>query len=103
VTDGILCTPKEGVLFGVTRKVVLELAAKLGIPSAERVVTPQDCVRATEAFLTGSVCELLPIRQIDGHMLPTTTDGAIFRKLRAAFTTYVAEYTQDASALVSAG
>jgi branched-subunit amino acid aminotransferase/4-amino-4-deoxychorismate lyase len=98
VIDSVLCTPKEGMLFGVTRKVVLELAARLGVPVTERLVTAKDCARATEAFLTGSICELLPARQIDDHVLPITMDGPVFKKLRAAFTAYVAESTALAKA-----
>jgi len=89
VIDNVLCTAKEGMLYGVTRKVVLELASKLGIPAEERDFTSSDMARATEAFTTGSIAELVPARQVDGHVFAATTEGSIFRKLRDEFTDYI--------------
>ena len=85
VIDGVLCTPDRDMLFGITRKVVLEIARDLNILFAERALMPADILRSTEAFITGSIAELVPARQIDDHVLPTTIDGPVFAKLRSAF------------------
>ncbi len=94
VIDGVLCTPKENMLYGITRKVVLELAAKLSIPIAERNLKPADIIKASEAFTTNSTNELLPTRQIDNYVLPTTMEGKVFSALRKAFSAYLAECTK---------
>ena len=91
VLDGVLCTPRRGMLLGITRKVVLYLAGKLGIPVAERDLRPADLLQATEAFTTGSIAELHPVRALDDHILAATHDGPVYTKLRSAFTSYVQE------------
>lgn len=85
VIDGVLCTPHEDMLFGITRKVILEIARSLNMPVAERTLMPTDVLRSTEAFTTGSIAEMVPVRQIDDHILPTTMEGPVFAKLRREF------------------
>jgi branched-chain amino acid aminotransferase len=85
VIDDVLVTPQRGMLLGITRHVILELAAQLGIKTIERDLFPADLAQATEAFTTGSIAELLPARSIDGRHLATTMDGKIFAALRQAF------------------
>jgi branched-chain amino acid aminotransferase len=85
VIDDTLVTPQLGMLMGITRHVVLELAAQLGIKTIECDLFPADLQQATEAFTTGSIAELLPVRSIDDHQLPTTMNGKIFTALRRAF------------------
>jgi branched-chain amino acid aminotransferase len=85
VIDDVLVTPQRGMLMGITRHVMLELAAQLGIKTIERDLFPADLAQATEAFTTGSIAELMPARSIDGHQLPTTMNGKIFMALRQAF------------------
>lgn len=85
VIDGVLCTPDKDMLFGITRKVVLELARDLKIPVAEKTLMPADVMRASEAFISGSIAELVPARSIDGHKLVATMDGPVFSRLRKAF------------------
>ncbi|WP_310488087.1 aminotransferase class IV [Chamaesiphon sp. VAR_69_metabat_338] len=85
VINGVLLTPQRGMLLGITRHVVLELAAQLGIKTIERDLFPADLAQATEAFTTGSIAELVPARSIDNYHLATTMDGKIFTALRQAF------------------
>ncbi|MDD5587175.1 MAG: aminotransferase class IV [Alphaproteobacteria bacterium] len=91
VIDGVLSTPFENILDGVTRKVVLEIAEDEGIPVAECRLMPADLATATEAFTSGSPIEMVPARKIDDHILPTTMDGPVFRQLRKAFTAKIEE------------
>ncbi|AGB17048.1 branched-chain amino acid aminotransferase/4-amino-4-deoxychorismate lyase [Halovivax ruber XH-70] len=69
VDDGELVTPSTDgpVLPGITRRVVLELAAELEIPAATRSVELQDVATADEVFLTNSTWELRPVCRFDGE------------------------------------
>lgn len=69
VTDGVLATPalRDGLLQGITRAVVIDVATGLGIPCEQTSLRVSDLVRAQECFLTGTGAELIPVRQIDAH------------------------------------
>jgi len=60
------------------------LDGELGIPAAERSLSPYDLHTADECFLTGTGAELIPVRDIDGRKLPTCP-GPVFQKLAVAF------------------
>lgn len=98
VIDGVLCTPDAEMLFGVTRKVLLELAPKAGIKTAERRILLPELARATEAFITGSFLEMLPVRKIDDHVLPATMEGPVFKKLRQTLSAAITESCRAAGA-----
>ncbi len=85
VVDGVLCTPDKDMLHGITRKVILEIAADLNLQVTQRSLFPADLMRASEAFTTGSIAELMPVRQIDDHILPTTMEGQVFSAVRRQF------------------
>mgnify|MGYP000499897422 CR=1 FL=1 len=82
VIDGILRTPKEGILFGITRSIVLELANKLDLEILEGPIEEREIPRIEEAFCTSTIREILPLSKIDTHTIPL---GPITRKLQAAF------------------
>ncbi|MET0894673.1 MAG: aminotransferase class IV [Acidimicrobiia bacterium] len=95
VHDGVVRTPPEssGCLLGVTRALVLELCAALGLEHHEHA-TPVDALRtADEAFLTSTVREVQPIAHVDGRALPSAP-GPIAARLAAAFNDLVAR-TKD--------
>ena len=85
VKAGTLVTPSldVGILAGVTRKVVLELARELAIPVEERRVAPEELERADEAFLASSIREVMPISSVGAHAL--VPNGPVTAKLQAAF------------------
>lgn len=87
VTHGVLKTPPPavGILKGVTRDAVLELAAELGIPAREEHLNRYDVYTADEAFFTGTASELVPIRLVDGREIGTERPGPATRRLQAAF------------------
>jgi branched-chain amino acid aminotransferase len=87
VDEGVLCTPPagSGCLLGVTRALVLELCAELGVPAAERAVPLAALGAAEEAFLTSSTREVAPIARVDGQDLPRVP-GPVSERLAAAFT-----------------
>ena len=82
VKDGVLRTPKaHNVLEGITRKVVLEIAAEAGIPAEEADLTLYDLYTADECFLTSSFSRVHAVSEVDGR--PIAAPGPITKKLRA--------------------
>lgn len=87
VRNGKLETPpiSAGALNGITRGVVFELAAKMGIPVIEPDLTRYDLVTADECFLTGTAAEIVPVATIDGRPVGTGKPGTLTLKLTAEF------------------
>lgn len=71
VVHGVLRTHPESnrILPGITRRIVLDLARDAGIPVRERAVTRAEAEVATEAFLTSTTWEVMPIASIDGRRI----------------------------------
>jgi len=69
VRQGVLHTPSidTGILPGITRAAVLELAAYMGVASVEGLYTWDELQEADEIFLTGSVAELVPVTTLRGQ------------------------------------
>ena len=86
-SDGILRTPGEesGILPGITRGVILELALKLGIKALEEDIRPSELFQAQEAFLTNSLIEVMPLTEIEGKPVASGRPGALSRRLLAAY------------------
>lgn len=93
VKDGVLYTPplSAGILGGITRHCVIELAKESGIEVRETPITRHDIFVADEAFLTGSAAELIPVVKIDSRAIGTGKPGPITQKLIARFKEYVAK------------
>ena len=89
--DAMLLTPPvtDGALDGVTRGVILELASEMGLASAERTLSPYDLYTADECFLSGTAMELIPVREIDGRLLPACP-GQVYLRLQQAFVERIA-------------
>lgn len=88
VKGGILATPREGVLGGITRKVVLEIAREAECPVEERVVTSHELFAADEVFITSSFKDIVPIVLIDEKTIGSGAPGAITRDLMKRFANY---------------
>lgn len=93
VKNGVLKTPPTdaGILDGVTRKVVIELAREAGIPVEETSLVRHDIFIADECFLTGSAAEVIPVTKLDGRLIGDGSPGPITRNLRTRFQEYVRE------------
>jgi len=103
VKDNQLLTPQasDGVLEGVTRGVVLELADMLDIAVKQTTLSAYDLYTADECFLTGTAVELTPVNEIDGRELPLCP-GPVFQKLQTAFVKTIAdESCMDTQAVVN--
>jgi len=87
VDDGVLRTPGEesGILPGVTRGVVLELASRLGISTLEHDVRLDEIAEAQEAFLTNSLIEIMPLTEIAGRHVGSGRPGPVTRRLMADY------------------
>jgi branched-chain amino acid aminotransferase len=93
VRGGALATPppSDGALEGITRRSVLELAARLRIPATERTLGRMDLFSAEEVFLTGTGARIVPVRSLDGAGLGVKPPGPVTRQLDAAFAELVKE------------
>jgi branched-chain amino acid aminotransferase len=91
VKDGRMKTPPvyAGILKGVTRDVVIELAGLAGYPVEETILNRYDIYTADEAFFTGTASEIVAIRQVDGRVIGTGKAGPVTRDLRSRFQTLV--------------
>jgi branched-subunit amino acid aminotransferase/4-amino-4-deoxychorismate lyase len=88
--DRGLVTPKlEGVLPGISQRMLFELAGELGIPHAEGNITPADLAAANEAFITSTSICLQGVVHQDSNPLGDGKPGTIFRKLLAAWSNAV--------------
>ncbi|HMB95555.1 MAG TPA: branched-chain-amino-acid transaminase [Tepidisphaeraceae bacterium] len=82
-------TTSDGILEGITRKVVIELCGKLGIACVEKTLQRHDLYIAEECFLTGSAAEIVPVTKIDGREIGDGQVGPITRRLMDAFNKHV--------------
>ncbi len=87
VKGGRVATPplSVGILGGITRRTVLDAAAKDGIPVDERLLFPPDLYRADEAFITSTLREIIPVVRADGVTLGQGTPGPVTKRLHTAF------------------
>ncbi len=87
VKNDILVTPPVhmGILEGVTRNSVIDLARDAGMQVEERVFTRHDLYIADECFLTGTAAEVIPVVKIDRRAIGDGQPGKVTEKLIAAF------------------
>jgi branched-chain amino acid aminotransferase len=74
-----------GILEGVTRNAVIELARSAGLTVAEITLTRHDVYAADECFLTGTAAEVIPVVKCDGRPIGACKPGPITQQLREAF------------------
>jgi branched-chain amino acid aminotransferase group I len=95
VSDGRLLTPglDSGVLPGITRAAVLELAQEAGIACAEGEVEATTLAGAAEAFLTNSIMGVMPLTRLDGRAVGGGGPGPTTRAIRHLYDQAVARET----------
>jgi branched-chain amino acid aminotransferase len=84
--------PESGILMGITRKHVMELARAMGIELLEQPVFPEDLLAAKEAFITASTLEILPIRRVEQTDIGEGRAGSLTLALLDAYRKRVGEY-----------
>lgn len=87
VKDGVIYTPDQasGILLGITRNTVIELARQAGYAVQERFLTLYDVFAADEAFLTGTAAEVIPMISLDNRKIGCGTPGDITQELIGLF------------------
>jgi branched-chain amino acid aminotransferase len=84
---GELLTPPAylGILEGITREAIIELAAREGIPLKEVPFTRHDLYISEECFLTGTAAEVIPVIEVDQRLIGSGKPGPITKKLIKLF------------------
>jgi branched-chain amino acid aminotransferase len=87
VKHGQIFTPPvaAGALRGITRSVVFEMAAELGVKVREADITRHDVFVADECFLTGTAAEIVPVVKADGRSIGNGKPGPITARIIARF------------------
>jgi len=97
IRDGKLLTPSRdaGIVDGITRGVVLELARDMGLQVVEGLFETNEILQAQEMFLTSSTREVVPIAHVDGKPVGSSKPGPVtlmlLRGYRAAIQKLAAE------------
>ncbi len=92
VLDGVAVTPPvdPGMLTGVTRNLVLELAAAHGIETREAVLPLADLAAASEIWLTSSTREVVPVTTLDDRPVGDGRPGPLWRSVDRLYQDYKA-------------
>jgi branched-chain amino acid aminotransferase len=87
VKGGAIHTPPQSasILDGINRKSCIQVARDLGYEVVERDLARAELALADEVFLTGTACELTPLREIDDLPIGDGQPGPITREIQAAF------------------
>jgi len=92
VRGGVLGTAAQGILPGVTRRLVLRLARLLGIPRSYRAMALEQLPAVDEAFITSSSRGIMPVVRIDGQRVGLGVPGPVTRLLMERYDVYVAQH-----------
>jgi len=87
VKEGKLVTPPVwvGILSGITRDVVIEIAQKEGISVEENIFTSFALYNSDECFLTGTAAEVIPVTRVDGRTIGKGVAGPLTKRLMERF------------------
>ncbi len=87
VHKGVVSTPPIGssILGGITRACVIQLCRDLAVPIVEQRLPREMLYTADEAFFTGTVAEVMPLRSVDGLAVGSGARGAITQRLQERF------------------
>jgi branched-chain amino acid aminotransferase len=94
VRDGKLLTPglDAGIVAGITRSVILDLAERIGLQVVEGVLDPAEIEKADEMFLTSTTREVVPVVRVGGKPVGTGKAGRITHMLLNAYRAAVIDY-----------
>ncbi len=87
VRNGVLLTPPcdAGILEGITRQAVIDLAEKSGRKVQRVALTRHDVYIADECFLTGTAAEVVPVVKVDRRVIGTGKPGSVTNDLKERF------------------
>jgi len=91
--DKVITPPlSSGCLEGVTRGVLMEIAAEAGTAVVEQAMRPEDLYVAEEVFITSTNRNVIGVKEIAGRIIGAGVGGELTKKLDAAFETYLNDY-----------
>jgi len=91
--DKVITPPlSSGCLEGVTRGVLMEIAAEAGTTVVEQAMRPEDLYAADEVFITSTNRNVIGVKEIAGRIIGAGVGGELTKKLDAAFETYLNDY-----------
>ncbi|MGC9324437.1 MAG: aminotransferase class IV [Desulfomonilia bacterium] len=92
--DCVETPTKENVLPGITRMLIMEVLSDMGYPVMEAHILPQDLCEYDEAFFSGTLKSVQPIKAIEGHEMhcPGEVTEALTRKIQEVYTGTIARY-----------
>ena len=95
IRNGKVVTPpiSSGLLEGITRDTVMTISASLGYPVVERDFTRSDLIICDEAFFTGTAAEVVPIREVDDHLIGEP--GPITKAVQGVFHEIIAGKSKE--------
>jgi branched-chain amino acid aminotransferase len=87
VREGAIVTPPptDGILDGINRKSIVQIARDLGYEVTERSIARAELYLADEVFMSGTAAELVPVREVDDHEVGTGKPGEVTRALQRVF------------------
>jgi branched-chain amino acid aminotransferase len=85
VRSGEMFSPPEGILMGITRQTVFDLAAEHGLPAREAQLTTFDLHAADEVFLTSTAGGIMPIVEIDGRAIGDGKPGPVSERIHGLY------------------
>ncbi len=87
IKGNTLCTPspESGILIGITRNCILELAKNSGMEVCEKLIKQEEFLQADEVFLTGTAMEIMPVYKINEQLIGSGKPGEKTKKLMELF------------------
>jgi branched-chain amino acid aminotransferase len=87
VREGVIYTPPQtaAILDGINRKSIVQIARDLGLEVVERDLARAELYLADEVFMSGTAAELVPVREIDDHLIGDGRPGETTRAIQRVF------------------
>lgn len=85
VKDGVVSTPDQGVLLGITRQTIFDLCAEMGIQCRAQDIAVEDLKSADEVFVTSTAGGVMPVSRIDEQPLGAGEVGLLTKRMMALY------------------
>jgi branched-chain amino acid aminotransferase len=96
IRNGALVTPGRGILPGITRQTILDVA-KIGMPVEVQDISIAELLQADEVFISGTNKGIVPVVSVDGHPIASGKPGKLTRNLSDAFNAWVQQNAEPPS------
>jgi branched-chain amino acid aminotransferase len=85
VKKGVIYTPYDNILVGITRQTVMEMAEEMGMPVKEGRIQPFDLYNADEVFLSSTAGGVFSVVELDGRIIAGGVPGPITKQMTAEY------------------